>query len=416
MAFSRRRIFWNSFKGAANIRVMEMGDQNEPRVIFHVDMDAFYAAIEQLEHPEWRGRPVIVGGVHSARGVVSTASYEARVFGVHSAMPVREARRLCPQGIFTPGRHDVYHEYSRRLREVLAAFSPEVEPISVDEAFLDMSGTSGLFGPPAAAARRLKDAVSAALRLTASVGVAPNKFLAKIASDLRKPDGLVLVRTEEAAAFLDPLPVEKLMGVGPRTAPALHRLGLRTIGQVRRLGAEALNRALGEGFGSQLYALACGRDEREVESAGREKSLSHEMTFERDCGDREVLAAHLIDLCDRVARRARRGGLSGRTVSLVWRDPDFSRHARSRTLSEPTQDSRVLFSQAEAMLAELRGRPSFRLLGLRLSGFAPVAAQLSLFPPPRAAGLDRAADAVRDRFGEDAIFRGRALRSEEERE
>ena len=380
------------------------------RVVFHVDMDAFYASIEQLEHPEWRGQPVIVGGVNSRRGVVSTASYEARVFGVRSAMPVSEARRRCPQGIYVAGRNDVYGGYSSRLMDLLGEFSPEVEQISVDEAFLDMTGTASLLGPPSEAAHRLKAEIREKLGLTASVGIAPNKFVAKIASDLNKPNGLTLVSKYGVQAFLDPLPVERLLGVGPKTVPYLHQMGLRTLGQVRACGAEALGKKLGGEFGAHLHALACGEDPRDIESSRDEKSLSHEVTFEEDKQDRDILGRELLDLCDRVARRARGHGLSGRTISLVWRDPDFSRHSRNRTLSEPTRDSSVLYQTTLTLLREVTGvgkARRFRLLGVRLSGFG-VEEQLSLFGSKQnSGGVDRAMDAVRDRFGEDAVSRGR---------
>jgi DNA polymerase-4 len=283
----------------------------------------------------------------------------------------------------------------------------------VDEAFLDMTGSEGLFGPPSAAARRLKRAVTSRLGLTAAVGAAPNKFLAKIASDLRKPDGLTVVEPGDIQAFLDPLPVERLMGVGKRTAPELHRLGLYRVGQVRAYGREALQAALGGDFGAHLHALSRGEDARDVEGEWREKSISHETTFEKDTADLEFLGSVLLDLCDRVARRARKAGLSGRTVSLVWRDPDFSRHSRSRTLAAPTSASDTLHDTARPLLLETAAasgsRPrKFRLLGLRLSGFAGEE-QLSLFPPAPAA-VDRALDAVRDRFGEGWLRRGRLIR------
>ncbi len=386
-----------------------------PRVIFHIDVDAFFASVEQLEHPEWRGRPVIVGGVHSKRGVVSTASYEARVFGVRSAMTVKEARQRCPHGIFVEGRHAVYQGYSRKMMEIIDQFSPVVEQISIDEAFLDMTGSEGLFGPPATAARRLKKNIFDILGITASVGVAPNKFLAKIASDLHKPDGLTLVQPEDIASFLEVLPVEKLIGVGKRTAPELHRLGLKTIGDVRRWDRPALIASFGENFGSQLFSLACGLDPREVEGELPEKSISHEVTFEENTGDRERLESTLLELCDRVARRARLSKLSGFTVSLIWRDPDFTRHSRNQSLPESTQNSVVLYQVAVSLLrsvASLGGktRPKFfRLLGVRLSGFAAESQQISLFDTDTAPQVDRAMDAVRDKFGEKGIQRGRLL-------
>jgi DNA polymerase IV len=382
------------------------------RMVFHVDMDAFYAAVEQLEHPEYRGKPVIVGGVDSARGVVSTASYEARVFGIHSAMNVAEARRRCPHGIFISGHHSLYADYSRRLMDYLSEYSPVLEQISVDEAFLDMTGTENLFGEAAACGLKLKSDIKQRLGLTASVGIAENKFLAKLASDVHKPDGLRVVYPGEAQAFLDPMPVGRLWGVGKKTALELHQIGLYTITQLRHEPIRNLVGHFGEAFAEHLHELSHGRDNRELVSESQEKSISHECTFEVDTAEKDFLIATILDLADRVARRARKDGLSGRTVSFVWRNPDFSRQSHSRTLAEATFSSQDIFSTAQDLFLQAsqeKGRERrFRLVGVRLSNFSQVAQQLSLFQTQKPAlNLDIAMDAVRNKFGESAIRRAR---------
>jgi DNA polymerase-4 len=398
------------------------------RMVFHVDMDAFYASVEQLENPALRGKPVIVGGVDSGRGVVSAASYEARVFGIHSAMPVAQARKRCPHGIFIPGRHAVYGDYSRRLMDCLSEFTPSLEQLSVDEAFLDMTGTEALFGEAEASGRKLKAVIRERLGLAASVGVAENKFLAKLASDYRKPDGLMVVRAGEAQAFLDPMSVDRLWGVGKKTVLELHRVGFYTIAQLRVQPIATLVSYFGENFAQHLHSLANGEDDREVVTESQEKSISHERTYESDTSDAELLTATLLELSERVARRARKDGLSGRTVTFVWRNPDFSRQSHSRSLPDPTHSSRVVY---EAVLELFRataktrgadragsrgqnnsqpgkGARKFRLIGVRLSNFTQDSQQLSLFQNPKPArSLDAAMDAVRDRFGEGAIRRAR---------
>jgi DNA polymerase-4 len=415
-----------------------MGSKPQPifpeRMVFHVDMDAFYASVEQLENPALRGKPVIVGGVDSMRGVVSSASYEARAFGVHSAMPVAQARKRCPHGIYVPGRHALYGEYSRRLMDVLGEFSPSVEQVSVDEAFLDMTGTEGLFGGPEESGRKLKAAIVERLGLTASVGAAKNKFLAKLASDANKPDGILVVPPDGIRAFLDPMPVGRLWGVGKKTVAELHQVGLYTIAQLREQELDALIGRFGDNFARHLYALARGEDDRDVVTDWQEKSISHERTFETDGSDAETLAALLLDLSERVARRARKDGYAGRTVTFVWRNPDFTRQSHSRTLPEPTSSSREVYEAALDLFREVaRLRPAgpgaagfrsgptgksgrkFRLIGVRLSNFSQDSQQQSLFQNPKSvSNLDKAMDAVRDRFGENAIRRARLADSEED--
>ncbi len=396
------------------------------RIVFHVDMDAFYAAIERLEHPEYGDRPLIVGGVESSRGVVSSASYAARAYGIHSAMPITRAKAKCPHGLFVPVRPPVYAEYSARLMACLSEFSPLVEQVSVDEAFLDMTGSQGQFGDPLEAGRLVKDFIRTQLKLTASVGIAGNKFLAKLASDARKPDGLFWVKPDGVGEFLDPLPVSRLWGVGKKTVSELHRLGLYTINQLRLYPLSELRTHLGDTLGPHLHQLARGADSRELVTDWKEKSISHERTFERDCGDEEILVSVLLDLSDRIARRARKEGVSGRTVSLVWRDPDFSRHSRSKTLGALTRDSGQIYEVAFQLFKTLNEershgeeralkRRKFRLLGIRLSNFEDASNQLDLFGTGAEKAkptIDLAMDAVRDRFGEKSISRGRLIKGE----
>ncbi len=387
------------------------------RIILHVDMDAFYPSVEQLENPALRGLPVIVGGVDSARGVVSSASYEARVFGVRSAMPVAQARRKCPQGIYIAGRHALYQEYSGRLMRLLAEYSPRVETVSVDEAFLDLTGTGRLWGEPRQAALLLQDRIRKDLGLSASVGAAPNKFLAKLASDFKKPAGITVIEPDSVQAFLDPLPVGRLWGVGDKTRAILEGAGLLSISDVRREPLSRLEKTLGPNLARHVHELSHGRDEREVAAPSAEKSISHEHTFEADCSDVSELEGLLLELCDKVGRRARREGLFGRTVSLVWRDPDFSRHSRAKTLENTTQSGGVIHAVAVELLSAVRGlTPAaqgprrFRLLGVRLSHFTPMDNQLSLLPSaPTVGNLDRVMDAVREKFGDGAIQRGRHI-------
>ncbi|MEO7424812.1 MAG: DNA polymerase IV [Fibrobacteria bacterium] len=373
-----------------------------------------------MENPALRGKPVIVGGVGSSRGVVSSASYEARVFGVHSAMPIQQARRRCPHGIYIPGRHAVYGEYSRRLMEVLSEFTPRLEQVSVDEAFLDMTGTEALFGPAQDSGRKIKAAIRQRLGLMASLGAAKNKFLAKLASDARKPDGLMVVKPEETQGFLDPMPVDRLWGVGKKTVLELHRVGLYSIAQLRGQSLESLTGNFGANFAEHLYALARGEDDRDIVTESQEKSISHERTYETDSSDAEVLAATLLDLSERVARRARKDGFSGRTVTFVWRNPDFSRQSHARTLPEATHSSQVIYAAVLDLFREIakpgkRPARKFRLIGVRLGNFTQDMQQQSLFHSPKSASnLDAAMDAVRNKFGESAIRRARLADNEDE--
>jgi DNA polymerase-4 len=384
------------------------------RKIVHVDMDAFYAAIEQLDHPELRGRPVIVGGDPAGRGVVSTASYEARKFGVHSAMPAAQARRLCPQAVFLRPRFARYQEVSQQIRAILYSYTPLVEPISLDEAFLDLTGTERLLGPAEEVAREIKRRVREETGLTCSVGVGPNKFLAKLASSLAKPDGFLVVREGEELAFLEDLPIERLWGVGEATAKRLRGLGITTVGQLRGLALEELLDKFGS-LGRSLYELARGIDRSPVIPEREARSLGAERTFPEDLTDPEEMERVLFSLSEEVGRRLREEGLKGRTVQLKVRFADFKTITRAKTLSRPTDLGREIFEEARRLLAErVQLRQGVRLLGVQVSGLIPKdQEQLPLFQDEkerRSAELERLIDEIRARFGEEALKWGRALR------
>jgi DNA polymerase-4 len=377
--------------------------------ILHVDLDAFFAAVEQRDHPELRGRPVIVGGRAGDRGVVSAASYEARRFGVRSAMPLRTAAALCPAGVFLPVDGRRYHAVSREFMALLRRWSPLVEQVSVDEAFLDVRGTEALLGSPEAVAHAIKAAIVTELGLTASVGVATTRLVAKIASDLRKPDGLVLVPPGEEAAFLAPLPIERLWGVGERTRAVLRDHGVTTIGDLAALSGDVLRRRFGT-LGMQLSARARGIDPAAVGSGEPAKSVSHEHTFERDTNDPEVLERALLALAEGVGRRLRRGSVKTTTITVKVRDATFTTHTHQRTLDEPTDSTDEIWRTALEL-----ARPALRGIRVRLLGIAAShlteREQLTLFAArdDRRDRAARAADAIRERYGSRAITRGRLL-------
>ncbi len=376
---------------------------NEQRAILHVDMDAFYASVEVLDDPTLAGKPVIVGGTPEGRGVVAAASYEARRFGVRSAMSAAKARRLCPDGVFLRGRMERYAEVSSALFDLLREFTPLVEPLSIDEAFLDVTGCRRLFGPPEALARRIKEHITAELGLTASVGVAPNKFLAKLASDLEKPDGLVVVPRDDVPGFLAPLEVTRLWGVGPASARTLNGLGIATIGDLLAHPRRDLIDRWGD-HAHHLLNLAVGQDNRPVVPDHEAKSIGNETTFAEDIADQEHLEEILDQLVDKIARRVRRQGLKARTLTLKARYVDFETHTRSVTLPDPA-DGTVVFREAARDLLRRRlgrqGRP-LRLLGVTASNLVGEAAQGQLFTDPaheHQQTLDRMMDRVHDRFG-----------------
>jgi DNA polymerase-4 len=385
------------------------------RTILHGDLDAFYASVEQRDHPEYRGKPVIVGGGPTDRGVVSAASYEARVFGVQSAMPLRQAGKLCPYGIFVPGNFAAYETASDAVMAIFADRTPLVEPISLDEAFLDITDTAHLFAGPEACARDLKRAVRDEVGLVLSVGLASNKLCAKVASDLRKPDGFVVVPRGGEAAFLAPLPLRRLWGVGPKTREVLEDLGMRTIGDLANADLALLEARLGE-HGATIAQRAKGIDlDRDVVAEpGDPKSIGHAHTFDRNTLDRAQLESTLLRLSEGVGRRLRKHELRGRTVTLQLRVAPFETRTRQRTLTEPTADDLKIFETARALLRDAlaadrdAGRVSpVRLVGVTVSGLI-GGEQLDLFTGARVSRLNAALDAVRSKFGDDALDRASA--------
>lgn len=391
-----------------------MATSNWAKAIIHLDMDAFYAAVEVLDNPDLQGKPVIVGG-SKERGVVSSASYEARTFGVHSAQPIATAMRLCPQGIFRPVRMWRYKEISRQIFEIFKRFSPLVEPLSLDEAFVDVTGSTRLFGPPEEIAKKIKQQVVAETGLTASAGVAPTKFIAKIASDIQKPDGLTIVPEGKVKEFLGPLPIEKLWGVGERTRKTLAHLGVETIGDLGRVPLELLDRKMGK-HGLHLSLLAKGVDEREVETERQVKSIGHEETYREDILDMTMARRVLLSLATKVAKRLRGHGFVGKTVTLKVKYHDFVQITRSVTLQEPTDDGREIFQSCCDLLSktEASKRP-VRLFGISLSqlDLADKERQLALFEQRRGAPkrkrLNRALDTISDKYGDEAIVPGTLL-------
>jgi DNA polymerase-4 len=374
--------------------------------ILHVDMDAFFASVELLERPELRGTPVIVGST-GARGVVLSATYEARRFGVHSAMPMTRARRVCPQATVIPPSHGKYGLVSKGIMEIFLSITPDVEPLSVDEAFLDVSGSRRRLGRPTAIARMIREQVSERYGITCSVGVASTKFVAKLASRQCKPDGLLVVPADGVVEFLHPLPVAALWGVGERTEEALVRLGIRTVGDLAGVPVATLRREFGAA-GAHLADLAWGRDERRVVAHTPDKSIGNEETFPHDVDDPEAIRRELLRLSERVAARLRAAGLVGRTVSVKLRRSDFTTITRSRTLREGTDVAKEIFATAcELYAAAGLGRARLRLVGVRMENLresATAAHQLSL--GERETGwreAEQAMDKAVRRFGPDAV-------------
>ncbi|MFH1139499.1 MAG: DNA polymerase IV [Pseudomonadota bacterium] len=377
-------------------------------VIIHLDMDAFYAAVEVLDDPSLRGRPVIVGGTRE-RGVVSTASYEARVFGIHSAQPIMTARKLCPGAVFLPVRMRRYQQVSERIMEVFRRFTPLVEPLSLDEAFLDVAGSRRLFGSAEEIALRIKRLIRSEIGLTVSAGVAPIKLAAKIASDLEKPDGLTIVPAGGVREFLAPLPIGRLWGVGRAAGKTLRLLGVETIGDLAGLPLELLERNFGRS-GRQLALLARGIDERAVEPEREAKSIGAEETFQRDITRPEEAARAILGLTIRACRRLRRGGLFCRTVTLKIKFSDFKQITRSATLPWPADDDRIIYRMVHDLLggAEIGGRP-IRLLGVSLSRleYETEPRQGSLFQDltgeKKGGDLNRALDRISAKYGDSAV-------------
>jgi DNA polymerase-4 len=395
--------------------------------ILHVDMDAFYASVELLRHPELRGKPVVVGGAGD-RGVVAAASYEARAFGIHSAMPSTRARRLCPHAVFLPGDHRHYGEVSARVMQIFKDVTPLVEPLSLDEAFLDVAGAVRLFGDPPAIARAVRARVLEQEQLTCSVGVAPNKFLAKLASEAAKPratpqgidpgTGVHVVEPGTELDFLHPLPVRALWGVGPQTQKVLDRHGIRTVAQLARYDEDELARALGQAHGRHLWRLAHGIDDRPVVPDQRPKSISHEETFAHDITDPARLRTEVVRMADAVADRLRAHGYSGRTVTVKVRFHDFDTITRSVTLPTAVDGGTEVARAAKELLARIETGAGVRLLGVGVTNLDESGAVQLRLDADADAGQWRSAteavDAIRDRFGTDAIhpaaFTGRGAK------
>jgi DNA polymerase IV len=381
------------------------------RAILHVDMDAFFASVEQLDHPEWRGRPLLVG-YDGPRGVVTAASYEARPFGCRSAQPMAVAKRLCPQAIIAPVRFDRYREMSRQVFEVFERFTPLVEPLSVDEAFLDVTGSEPLFGSAQTIAERIKREVRERTALTASVGVAPNKFLAKLASDLNKPDGLTVIAEDDVNRMLDPLPIEKIWGIGPKTAERIQGLGVRTIGQLRAISPDVLRLRIGD-EAEHYQRLAAGVDDRPVTPDRDAKSIGQEQTFGHDLADPAAIRAVMLEQVEQVGSRLRRYGLRARTVTVKIRFGEFQTITRRTTLAEPADTTAAIWSAARGLFdhwAEREFRP-VRLIGVTAGNFAGDDGQLQLFGDPageKQRKVDGVVDDIHRKFGRAAIRRAGA--------
>jgi DNA polymerase-4 len=386
------------------------------RAILHVDMDAFYASIEQLDDPRLQGRPVIVGADPKegrGRGVVAACSYEARKFGVHSALPIGRAWKLCPEGAYVRPRMQRYVEVSGRVMEILRQFTNLVEPLSIDEAFLDITGSIALFGAPVQIARAIKKQIKETTGLNASVGVAPNKFLAKIASDLKKPNALVVVEKDQIEEFLRDLPISRLWGVGPKTEQRLLELGFHTIGSVRSRKKEDLVSALGEGLGTHLFELANGNDDRPVIPDWEPKSISNETTFEEDTSDRELLVQTLRRLAESVGRRLRRENYKARKVTLKIRFEPFDTHTRQTSVKRAVDGDEEITRLALSLFDQFTLDRRVRLIGVGTGEIVrpgEESNQMSLFDEPatekKESAIDRTVDKIRERFGDDLIRRG----------
>jgi DNA polymerase-4 len=374
--------------------------------VMHVDMDAFFASVEQKDNPQYQGKPLIVGG-NSNRGVVATCSYEARKYGVHSAMSIVKARQLCPQGIFIPGRYWRYEEVSEQIMSIFREFSPCIEPLSIDEAFLDLKGMEKLVPDIPSLGSKVKARIKEVTGLTASVGLAPNKFLAKLASDLRKPDGLVIIRQEEAAAFIAPLPISRVFGIGEKTQEALQRIGINTIGQMAACQVEYLQTVLGN-RAQEVHDLALGLDDRPVESDLERKSIGKEETFEEDIYDHQEQLDMLWDLCQQVGWRLRMGKKAGATVTLKIKYDDFHTITRSATGQDPLNLDEDIFRIIKELHSKVTSRQPVRLLGVSVGKlFTEEENAPGLFTDPKREKQTAVIDALKNRFGENIIHKGK---------
>lgn len=388
-------------------------------MILHIDMDAFYASVEQLDNPRLKGECVIVGGL-SNRSVVSAASYEARKFGVHSAMPIFQARQKCPQGIFTRPRMDRYKSVSKKIMSLLREFSPRVEVVSIDEAYVDITGCSRLHGEPHEIAAHIKNKIKDTVNLTCSVGVGPSKFIAKIASDLEKPDGLTILMPEQVPQFLEKLPVYKVPGVGKTTLKQLESMGIKTLGDVSKYPEKSILKRLGK-FGRRLMELATGMDDSPVMPISRRKSVSSEETLLSDIDDKQVLNNYILEQAESVARQLRKEGIKAKTITLKIKHADFKQVTRSTTLPVPTQSSETIFQAASRLLNKYRMKTKIRLIGVGASGLRADAApaQMSLFKDLKSKNgnwekVDKTVDSITAKYGKGVIKRGSLTKSSHE--
>ncbi len=391
-----------------------LGSRSKSRHIIHFDLDAFFASVEELLDPSIAGLPILVGGDPSERGVVSSASYAARAYGVHSAMPTSQALRLCPQAVLRHGHHKEYGSYSKQVMAILSEYTPLLEPISIDEAFLDVTGCEGLFGPADELAHKIQQRILSELGLPSSLGVARNKLVAKVASAMAKPCGVLVVPTGQEAAFLAPLPIERLWGIGEVTARRLRSRGMLTIGQLAALSARQMKELFGSAA-EEMSRRALGIDQRPVGSSGRRKSVSQEHTFARDVSDIRVLRRSLLKMSDNVATQLRKKGECARTVVLKVRYPDFRTITRRVTLSQPTDLAEVIHAQAVQLLQKEWTRGvRVRLIGVGVTGLV-RARQLGLFDTSteRLGRLSRVVDEIRSKHGQDAIRRASLLETDD---
>jgi nucleotidyltransferase/DNA polymerase involved in DNA repair len=392
------------------------------KVIAHVDMDAFFAAAEQLVRPELRGKPVIVGAdprEGKGRGVVSTASYEARIYGVHSAMPINQAYRLCPHGHYLPPNGKLYKQYSQQVFEILARFTPLIQIVGIDEGFLDLTGSVHLYGSIRKMGEEIKRQVFSETGLTASVGIAPSKSVAKIASDMEKPNGLTIVEPETVQDFLDPLPVTKIWGVGKKTVQTLTKLGIQTVEQLRKYPQNLLEEKYGK-MGDHLYRMARGIDERNVHDRDEIKSVSHETTFDVDQTDQELIISTLLSLSEKVSSRLRKYGLRGRTVQLKLRFKDFSTFTRHKTLSQYTHLTDEIFAISKALYEQFDDREKpVRLIGVGMSQLVHESGmQTSLWDieKERKIQLEKVMDRLQEKFGNAALTHANTLTAKKRKE
>ena len=383
-----------------------------PRQILHIDLDAFFISVEKVLNPELEGKPAAVGGHLESRGVVSCASYEARKFGLHAGMPITTARRLCPQAIFLPGNFSQYRDYSSRFMEILTNFSPDLEPGGLDEAFLDLTGFEPLYGPVSETAARIKNRIKDELEITASIGIASCKVVAKVASDYRKPDGITEIAPGEEKSFLAPLPVKDIPGVGKKTQQILKKFGITTIGQIAELPPSFMKENFGV-YGEILLRHANGIDEMEVKPPGPPKSISRETTLRQDTLDEKLLKATLRHLTEKVGADLRRQGKQARCITLKLRYADFETITRSQTQKIPTNIDQVIFNIGNQLLekALARRRNPVRLIGIGVSNLEEMASQMNMLDDStqRQAYLDRAIDQIRSKYGFASIETGQTL-------